>query len=65
MLQWGHDFRPDYKQLWVFKQWFPDVPIMALTATATPRVQEDVKVQLRLSQNCPTFRNSFNRPNLR
>lgn len=62
--QWGHDFRPDYKGLWIFKSNFKNVPIMALTATATPRVQEDVVLQLRLEQ-CVTFRSSFNRPNLR
>ena len=62
--QWGHDFRPDYKGLWIFKSNFNNVPIMALTATATPRVQEDVVLQLRLEQ-CVTFRSSFNRPNLR
>eukprot|EP00894_Picocystis_sp_ML_P004174 jgi/Pico_ML_1/54691/g566.t1 len=55
---------PDYKGLWIFKSNFKNVPIMALTATATPRVQEDVVLQLRLEQ-CVTFRSSFNRPNLR
>lgn len=62
--QWGHDFRPDYKQLAIFKEKFPQVPIMALTATATPVVREDVKVQLRISRDCVMFKQSFNRTNL-
>lgn len=45
---WGHDFRLDYKGLSVFKQRFPAVPIMALTATATERVQQDIVAQLRV-----------------
>eukprot|EP00171_Calliarthron_tuberculosum_P010268 IDg10268t1 len=62
--QWGHDFRPDYKQLAIFKQRFPHIPIMALTATATIEVREDIKVQLRITQGCVLFKQSFNRINL-
>jgi ATP-dependent DNA helicase RecQ len=40
--QWGHDFRPEHRQLARFRELFPEAPIHALTATATPRVREDV-----------------------
>jgi len=61
--QWGHDFRPDYKGLAVFKRRYPTLPVMALTATATPRVERDV-VQALAIKECLRFRSSFNRPNL-
>lgn len=48
--QWGHDFRPDYKKLSVLRTRFPNVPFMALTATATPRVQKDVLHQLKMTK---------------
>lgn len=62
--QWGHDFRPDYKRLSFLRQQYPTVPIMALTATATPRVRLDVLQQLNLKR-CKWFLCSFNRPNLK
>lgn len=62
--QWGHDFRPDYTKLGMLRQRYPRVPIMALTATATPHVRTDVHKQLALRQ-CKWFLCSFNRPNLK
>ena len=60
---WGHDFRPHYQQLSVLRQRFPDVPMAALTATATPRVREDIVAGLGL-QSPETLVGSFDRPNL-
>src|SRR5882724_8260834 len=48
--EWGHDFRPEYRQLAELRQAFPKVPVMALTATATGRVREDVVTQLKLQE---------------
>ena len=62
--QWGHDFRPDYKKLNTLRMKFQGVPFMALTATATPRVREDILFQLGM-RNPHWFLSSFNRGNLR
>eukprot|EP00667_Euglena_gracilis_P005376 EG_transcript_5412 len=61
--QWGHEFRPDYLKLAVLKANFPTVPQLALTATATPRVTEEVELALGIS-GCVRFRGQYNRPNL-
>ena len=63
--QWGHDFRPDYKELKILKERFPSVPLMALTATATDKVQHDITINLGIEQDVITFKQSFNRTNLR
>lgn len=62
--QWGHDFRPDYKQLHILRTNFRDVPIMCLTATATKQVEGDVINILNL-RNVKKFIMSFNRPNIK
>lgn len=62
--QWGHDFRPDYTQLGILKTHFPDIPLIAVTATASDRVREDCCQILRLGTNYKLFRSSANRPNL-
>lgn len=61
---WGHDFRPDYQRLSLLRERFTSVPLMALTATATPRVAIDIMRQLKM-KNPACFSQSFNRPNLR
>ncbi|AGO13005.1 AaceriAFL159Wp [[Ashbya] aceris (nom. inval.)] len=60
---WGHDFRPDYKELKFFKVEYPDIPMLALTATASEQVRMDIIHNLRLKE--PVFlKQSFNRSNL-
>jgi ATP-dependent DNA helicase RecQ len=61
--EWGHDFRPEYRRLAELRSQFPDVPLMALTATATERVRLDIVKQLRLREP-QRYVASFNRPNL-
>ena len=61
--EWGHDFRPEYRQLAQLRDLLPNAPILALTATATERVREDIIKHLRL-HNPSIFVASFNRPNL-
>ncbi|WP_299257143.1 ATP-dependent DNA helicase RecQ [uncultured Aquimarina sp.] len=62
--EWGHDFRPEYRNLKnIIKRIGENIPIIGLTATATPKVQEDILKNLAMS-NATTFKASFNRPNL-
>jgi ATP-dependent DNA helicase RecQ len=61
--EWGHDFRPEYRQLAKLREALPEVPMMALTATATERVRTDIVTHLKLHDPA-VFVASFNRPNL-
>ena len=61
--EWGHDFRPEYRNLKGIIKQLGDVPIIGLTATATPKVQEDILKNLDMS-DATTYKASFNRPNL-
>src|SRR5205809_4846993 len=61
--EWGHDFRPEYRELKKLRKHLPDVPIMALTATATEQVRADIIKELKL-RDPRAYVASFNRPNL-
>lgn len=61
--EWGHDFRPSYKDIFSLREIHPNVPIIALTATATKRVQDDIIQQLHL-KNTKIIEGSFIRPNI-
>lgn len=61
--EWGHDFRPEYRRLREIFERISDVPIIALTATATPKVQQDIQKNLSM-QDAKVFKASFNRENL-
>ncbi len=61
--EWGHDFRPEYRQLAKLRAHLPGIPFLALTATATPKVREDISRQLQMEKP-EKFLASFNRPNL-
>lgn len=62
--EWGHDFRPDYLKLGDLRKHYKDVPWVALTATATPKVQEDVVRTLHMGRNVTVFKAGSFRPNL-
>lgn len=62
--QWGHDFRPDYLRLGQFRDKLANIPCIALTATATPHVVEDIITCLRLRRPVATFKTCCFRPNL-
>lgn len=62
--EWGHDFRPEYRQLAAVRKKFGDIPVMALTATATERVANDIVEQLGIGKHGSRYKASFNRPNL-
>lgn len=61
---WGNDFRPEYKELKIFRMTFPDIPIMAVTATATTKVCKDISKMLCLD-NPVIVKGSFDRPNIK
>ena len=61
--EWGHDFRPEYRRIRALVDEIGRLPIIALTATATPKVQSDILKNLGI-QNAAVFKSSFNRPNL-
>lgn len=62
--QWGYDFRPSYLEIHKIREVHPDVPIIALTASATPQVQQDIKEKLLFKGNYKVFEKSFKRDNL-
>lgn len=62
--QWGYDFRPAYLTIADVRELIPDVPVIALTASATPKVKEDIQVRLAFGNNANVYQASFARPNL-
>jgi len=62
--QWGYDFRPPYLRIAAIREYFPGVPVLALTASATAEVQKDISEKLLFKKNQQFFQQSFERPNL-
>lgn len=62
--QWGYDFRPSYLRIAVLREYFANVPVLALTASATLEVQKDICEKLLFKKNRQSFQQSFERPNL-
>ncbi len=62
--QWGYDFRPPYLEIYKLREQFPESPIMALTATATSKVVEDIQARLQFKSEAAVFKKSFARPEL-
>jgi ATP-dependent DNA helicase RecQ len=62
--EWGYDFRPSYLKIAKIREFFPEAPVIALTASATPRVQKDIQEKLLFKRNAQSFTLSFDRPNL-
>ncbi len=62
--QWGYDFRPSYLKISQLRKHFPQAPVLALTASATPEVVDDIKCRLNFSNNSNIFKKSFSRPNI-
>lgn len=62
--QWGYDFRPAYLKIAEVRSYVPQIPVLALTASAIAKVQDDIEVQLQFSENNRRFQQSFERPNL-
>jgi ATP-dependent DNA helicase RecQ len=62
--EWGYDFRPAYLEISAIREWFPKAPMIALTASATPKAVIDIKLKLLLNKTNKLFTKSFNRENL-
>ena len=62
--EWGHDFRPEYRRIRPIINEIGSRPVIALTATATPKVQHDIQKNLGMNEGAAVFKSSFNRPNL-
>ena len=62
--EWGHDFRPDYLKLGELRELFPEIPIVALTATATPTVRDDIMKGLKMKEPVSVFKSHCFRSNL-